>query len=270
MKPTLPPTIFKYEPLTLQSLKNFKARSVFFASPLKFNDPYDCAINADVADPSDEDLEEIRRNYMSRPDIPDAARNQFGSMLTTGLKEILVRNMKQNIDVHREDFLKNKGVCCFTETNSDLLMWSHYGACYQGICLEFRTEYPPFNNIHKVRYEDKMPMIDLRGVSVERDASQLIESLFCTKAKSWAYEREWRAFHAKADTLYTYPAEALKAVYFGPNIDPLMRDIVCTILAGQNPKVELWIGSRSRTDFKVEFELKTYTPYIVAKEAGLL
>jgi len=84
-----------------------------------------------------------------------------------------------------------------------------------------------------------------------------------SKARSWAYEREWRCFHAEASTLFTYPAEALKAVYFGPNVDRFALDIVCIILAGQNPDVELWVGKRSESEFKVSnsrlavFALKT-------------
>jgi hypothetical protein len=69
---------------------------------------------------------------------------------------------------------------------------------------------------------------------------------------------------------FNYPAEALKAVYFGPNIDRLALDIVCVILAGQNPDVEFWVGRRSDREFKVEFEQKTYTPYIVAKRLEIV
>jgi hypothetical protein len=62
----------------------------------------------------------------------------------------------------------------------------------------------------------------------------------------------------------------LKAVYFGPAIDCLALDIVCVIIADQNPDVELWVGRRSEREFKVEFEKKTYTPYVVAKRLGLV
>ena len=267
---SLPTTIFKYESLSLQSLKNLKAQSVFFASPLKFNDPYDCAITAGVAEPTAGDVEAVRRAYLDRDDVPEAARTQLGSARPGELKDLLMRNMSHTIGVQRDKFLRTNGVCCFSEINNDLLMWAHYGGCYQGMCLEFKTQYEPFNALRKVSYADRMPKIDIRRVSTERDARQFFESLFCTKAHSWAYEREWRSFHAEANVLFTYPAEALKAVYFGPNIDRLALDIVCVILAGQNPDVELWVGRRSDREFKVEFEQKTYTPYIVAKRLGIV
>jgi hypothetical protein len=148
-------------------------------------------------------------------------------------------------------------------------MWAHYASHYKGICLEFRTEYEPFNKIRRVRYDDKIPKIDLLPIAAGQDASQLIESLFCTKSRPWSYEQEWRCFHSKANTLFGYPAKALKAVYFGPRIDPSMLDLICLILAGQNPNVELWVGRRSEGEFKLVFENKIYTPYIIAERVGM-
>ena len=94
--------------------------------------------------------------------------------------------------------------------------------------------------------------------------------MYCTKSRTWSYEREWRAIHLKAGTLFAHSDTDLKAIYFGPKIDPLALDILCTVLAGQNRGVEYWVGSLNKDAFKVEFEQKPYTPYIVAKERGLM
>ena len=39
-----------------------------------------------------------------------------------------------------DKFLRNSFVSCFSETNSDFLMWSHYSSKHSGICLEFTLE----------------------------------------------------------------------------------------------------------------------------------
>lgn len=154
--------------------------------------------------------------------------------------------------------------------NDNLLMWGHYGGKYGGFCLEFRTECEAFHKFHKVTYDDRTPEISLIPFICDGDACQLIEKAYCTKSSSWAYEREWRAIHKTVGTLYAYPAEALKAVYFGPNIDRQGLEIICLILAGQNTGVELRQGKRSDDEFKILFEPFTYTSFVEGKRLGLI
>lgn len=76
--------------------------------------------------------------------------------------------------------------------------------------------------------------------------------------------------HKEAGTAYTYPAEALTGVYFGPEASFTSFEIVALVLAGQNEHVKLWKGKRSKSDFSVDFEPVTYTSHIEAKRRGLL
>ena len=170
----------------------------------------------------------------------------------------------------RERFVKTKGVTCFSEVNNDLLMWAHYSEGYRGFCLEFRTESEAFQKLRKVSYVDRIPEISIVPLVCDKDVNELFEKAYCTKSAAWAYEREWRAFHVVAGSLFGYPREALRAVYFGPNIDRQGLEIVCLILGGQNPDVEFWRGNKSDVEFKIEFEQFTYTPHIVGKMLGLL
>ena len=39
-----------------------------------------------------------------------------------------------------DGLLKNASVACFSESNSNFLMWSHYAGGHKGVCLEFDTE----------------------------------------------------------------------------------------------------------------------------------
>jgi hypothetical protein len=48
-----------------------------------------------------------------------------------------------------------------------------------------------------------------------------------------------------------------------------MIEVIALVLAGQNEKVKLWKGTRSRTKFAVDFEHFTYTSHIEAKRLGL-
>jgi hypothetical protein len=148
-------------------------------------------------------------------------------------------------------------------------MWSHYGGRYKGFCLEFSTSAETFANIRKVRYAPTLPAIGAATILLGDNFDPVLE-LFCTKSLAWSYEKEWRLMHAVAGTEYGYSAEVLTGVYFGPDIDRQLLEIVCLILAGQNEKVRLWRGTRSTTEFRVLFEEFTYTSYLEAKSKGLL
>jgi hypothetical protein len=70
--------------------------------------------------------------------------------------------------------------------------------------------------------------------------------------------------HTDAGTLFSYKPEALKAVYFGPECPEQDCDLICCIMHTQNPDVELYRGTRSTAEFKVEFSSFSYRPPIQA------
>ncbi|MFO1388782.1 DUF2971 domain-containing protein [Cellvibrio sp.] len=263
-----PKTIYKYEPFSVQSLKNLKAQSIFYGSPLNFNDPYDCALKASILPPTKNEIEKVRAKYLAKNNLPPHVTFHLKSSSADELLSFFVNVAKKALQDHSENFLSTRGVTCFSEINNDLLMWSRYGGNYKGFCLAFDTEHIPFNQIRKVIYTSKMPKISLTNIILEDDLTEIL-NLFCTKSSSWSYEKEWRGIHDEANIQFTYPAAALKGVYFGPDIDFESFEIIALILAGQNPDVELWEGKRSTEDFKVLFRKVTYMSFIEAKQKGI-
>lgn len=266
MKPKL---IYKFEDFSIRTLRNLKNQTIYFGSPKNFNDPYDCAIRAGVRSPTEDEIKRFREFYLSQNDLPDQARNELSKMGNSQISSMIERSARSLLEKQSEDFLASKGVSCFSEINSDLLMWSHYGGKFKGFCLEFSTDFEPFYKLIKVSYVDSMPDIDPISALVGNNFDQFID-LYCTKSKSWSYEKEWRALHHVANTAFTYPTEALKGIYFGPEVDPADIEISCLILQGQNPNVLFWRGVRNEQKFSVEFEKFTYTSNIVAREKGLI
>lgn len=265
-----PPTVYKYESFNAQSLLNLKAQSIYFGSPRNLNDPYDCAITATLREPSDDEIEFVRKRYVDDQAIPEPVREKFKSMPFDELRQQLISGVKKGLADEREKFLNTKGVTCFSERNDDLLMWGHYGGQYKGFCLELATSNEAFTKLRQVRYVDVMPQIDIFDCIVNKNYDKLLSDLFCTKSSVWKYEREWRAIHHVAGTLYTYDADVLKAIYFGPDIERQALEIVCLIVQAQNPDVQFFQGKRSETEFKVEFSDFTYTCYTEAKRKGLV
>ncbi len=264
-----PETIYKYFPFSANSLRNLQAQSIYFGSPLNFNDPYDCALTVGIKDPSEEEIKEIQDSFSSRDDVPHNVKEEFGDTDLNELREIITRSGVTTLNKYADMFLNIRGVSCFAEKNDDLLMWSNYGGRYKGFCLAFDTSYQPFNKIRRVKYTDKIPKISAVSALINNEREQWMD-LFCTKSISWEYEEEWRCFHEKAGTLFTYEDKALKAVYLGPDIDINSLNIICLILAGQNPDVELWRGKRSSEKFEVIFDRFTYISYVESIKAGLI
>ncbi len=167
-----------------------------------------------------------------------------------------------------EEFLANRGVSCFSETNDNLLMWAHYASNYTGICLEFSASSALFELGHKVEYCRSIPEIETVSLLTEENFSQVMK-LFCSKSEHWSYEKEWRIIHEEAGTRFHYHSDDLTGVYFGPNISEEILNIICLILQGNNDVVKFWKGKRSDTEFKVEFTEFNYVSHIQAVRQGL-
>jgi hypothetical protein len=265
----MPQRLYKYESFNIRSLENLKAQAIYFGTPSAFNDPYDCAFTPGIKELSDEDVEEVRAAYLVDPTVPDAMRQHFANAPVQILRTNFVSAGRKALDEAIKKFINTRGVSCFSEKNDDLLMWSHYGGSHKGFCLEFDTAFEPFTKIRKVRYSSEMPQIDLMPLLISDDHDQVLD-LFATKAKAWEYECEWRALHANAGTSYTYPAQSLTGVFFGPQMSAEAIEIVCLVLQGQSETVQFWRGKRSTAAFKVNFENFTYTSHLKAKRDGLI
>lgn len=265
---SIPQTIFKYEPLSLLALQNLKCHSVYFGSPSSFNDPYDCALIPRIKEPSEVEIDEISARMISNPKTPEQVKQLLLSLPKPKIRAQLIQTAENIIRDQRDNINKVKGVACFSECNDNMLMWSHYGGQHKGFCLEFRTDFEPLTKLRQVKYSQTIPEVDMAKFMIGNDYECLLD-LFCTKSSDWGYEREWRALHAKAGTVFTYETESLKSIYFGAKMTDQDIDMICLILHGQNPDVTLHRGHRSDTEFKIEFTTFTYTPLAEAKRKGL-
>lgn len=138
------------------------------------------------------------------------------------------------------------GILSLTEVPDDLLMWVHYADSHRGLLIGFNEQHVFFNRkrsendefyfLRKVSYADLPPApsaLTLDG-----------NTLFVSKGKNWAYEREWRMLAPLNDSsrsvsvdgdsvhLYEVPPDALTSVVVGARapdaFERRIRDIVRT------------------------------------------
>ncbi|WP_185966136.1 DUF2971 domain-containing protein [Rhodopseudomonas palustris] len=124
------------------------------------------------------------------------------------------------------------GIACFSETNSNELMWAHYADNYAGICVRYKTQalLDGLSNdvcVARVNYGDVPPPVDHDDAMDSRSAAIKILS---HKKAAWAYEREWRVLGNIKRTSYD-DHHAVDAIYFGSRIDDEHRDRILDELA---------------------------------------
>jgi hypothetical protein len=151
----------------------------------------------------------------------------------------------------------NCGITCFGERPDLTLLWSHYGGGHRGFCLEFDTTSPILSRLHKVRYTDKAPVVNL--VVELLGGGQGILPCLLTKASCWSDEQEWRAIHKQADTEYGYGLYTLTGVYLGAQLTPAERDLLCHMLHGS--PTQLYEVRRAEGSLALEVRAVTYSPY---------
>ena len=145
--------------------------------------------------------------------------------------DVSLKKIKDKLIRQTEKFLQNSSAICFSETNNNFLMWSHYATKHSGICLEFTLENPklPYKydakseisekfqqdfavwknrgiilteHINKVTYQSKQPYINFFQFAFifikendfsEDDVNYEFSEMFSLKTTPWKYEKEWRS-----------------------------------------------------------------------------
>lgn len=233
----IPPILFKYQAFTPDALSNLACRQVWFSRPSKFNDPFDCAIRIDRGPIPDSDYQRLyefgRQESSNTAEFeaiysPSAAKNLvFRKDVQAGL---VAEFEKQKLAMRNE-----RGVCCFSACNDNILMWSHYADSHNGFCLGFKTDSEPFSEALRVKYKCDVPAVNPIPFVLDDDENAFL-AMILTKSRCWRYEEEWRLFHMEADTAYGYAAGTLESVYFGMLMPECQQLVIGKLLDGTGIK----------------------------------
>jgi len=123
-------------------------------------------------------------HYAEDPDYEVPAEQAESYLLTHTIQGELARHYE-------------RGVCCFSSTYSDPLLWSHYGNQHRGLCIGYDLIREPRPLLHKVLY-GKSRIIKTSTIVAallhdkEEAQGSLDHDMLLIKARGWSYEREWR------------------------------------------------------------------------------
>jgi hypothetical protein len=91
------------------------------------------------------------------------------------------------------DAKRNFGVCSFSDTHDNELMWTHYGD-YAGICVGYAppsllSGLPTEFHLVRLAYGGRPPSISAADA---QNPDMAARKMLSHKKLNWAYEREWR------------------------------------------------------------------------------
>ncbi|HEY8096112.1 MAG TPA: DUF2971 domain-containing protein [Methylobacter sp.] len=129
--------------------------------------------------------------------------------------------------------LQNKrdiGICSFSETPKNELMWAHYADQFRGICVEYDLRklldgLPDNIDIIRIHYDERMPAISLNS---RTPTMEIAKQILSCKNYSWLYEREWRLLGhtGKLD----YRDNCITNVYIGPRMPDRIKSRLTPVL----------------------------------------
>jgi len=230
--------LFKYR--TIDSVKQLlENNSLWFSSPIDFNDPFDCPIVPNTNNTEDEIREFIRVNVpkrMSSDEISNLAAKVFSEP----------GRWKKTIEQTYSTVIKSAGICCFTKNDTNLLMWSHYSDSHKGVCIKFdilkdpefffcplpvvySKEYPTFNHLNN------------------RD--NRVKDVVLSKSIDWQYEDEIRVLKMNLKGLLAFKKEALIEIIFGCNSSEENIQEVIELAEKENYRIKFKKANKKEREF---------------------
>lgn len=197
----------------------------------------------------DRDLKSMRENYFwaaKFKHLNDPCEGLFnkvkGDLNTKILKEFLGDSIDKGIEAYTDLLNVHKefgGVFSLSKTNTDELLWAHYGASHTGFCIEYdieklKNEYHGYKTFgFDVEYSSIPPEVTFTDAfAVKKDKLTEIKKVLGYKSLRWEYEEEYRIV-TNLSGVYPYDFEALTGIYFGLRMDDENKEKIRKTLSGR-------------------------------------
>ena len=219
--------LYKFYAYNENSLSVLKNRTVWFAKPDSFNDPFDCKISFDNSINLQE-LENFLPRYKNFKGVSEKQVEEEMQKIrdSRGQVDAEFREIWSNVLKAADEQLRNSGVFCLSQCNTNILMWSHYADNHKGFCVEFvrssQNDLGDYDKTRRVKYMPDYPSISL----LNPDAFDL---KFFTKAIDWKYEKEWRLVNEGGNVQERLPGD-ISAMIFGLRMTERHKESIRNIM----------------------------------------
>ncbi|WP_029935166.1 DUF2971 domain-containing protein [Thiomicrospira pelophila] len=209
-------TLYRYTPHTNEHRDEVILNAqLWFTKPENFNDPLDSRLDY-RQEYSQAEIKYFWGGFLqSKPDHPqtiDEIMQRWGSNERFVDQQNLIFNQ----------FRSQMGVCCFSVSPYNILMWSHYANNHKGIVYEFEpdlflgsTTASFKGHPLKVDYAENNEYELLSYALVGKPKQEQFVTEQLTKATDWAYEQEYRFIDLNGNGNKTFKKESLKTIIVG-------------------------------------------------------
>lgn len=271
--------------------KTLENRTFLYKAPAFFNDPFDSQLKLQPGI-SEEEMGGMLFDALAEAILDRRAEPRLGltaEVLATlpldltretlyGLKRDLLTQLASGyfVEAHRQaaegqsKYFQDNFVFCVTETNDNLLMWSHYANEHTGVvfkikCIEEKQSL--LCGALKVKYEDRYPIYgtandwkNLISSGLIRDRNKLYNDLILTKSSDWRYEKEWRMVFPRPEdggkkfVLLCFHPEEIESIFLGCRISEENKIDLMALVKNQYPWVKVFQARKSETEFRLHFD----------------
>jgi len=238
--------LYKYKDLSDGGIDHLEGmlrnNELWFSSPLKFNDPFDCRCIFDIQN-TREEIVFRKAAFLTKRNgatLEDALAEADGE-ISSEAEEVEKWQTQQIEALSRR--AANSGILCLTPVCDNFIMWTHYAKDHTGICIQFRVRDVSVEDhltfiasAQPVAYGDRCPVINI----VRDENVDIVRKAFLTKATQFRHEREWRLVRFdQGEGLKTIPSGIIGAVILGCQIDSADADRVINACAAYDGDVEI-------------------------------
>jgi hypothetical protein len=241
---------------------------LFFPSPDKFNDPFDCCVPMRYDDFT---KNEFIRHWTLRfkEDFPNARDNDirkkvkdfYNRFRSPDGRKMMAKIQEETIRLMRS---KDIGVFSLTANLKSILSWSHYADSHRGFCVGFHTwnlkafleKCGPLLDLRPVNYTKEYPFINAYRTSDEEKTNKMV----WTKSTDWGYENEYRILWLTgANKPLKIPNGVIRRVVLGCQVSPTNIDEMISILRSRADRISLFQAKPKVDSFGLRFDFIRYT-----------
>ena len=177
-----PASIYKYYKDTNQNFEAIKSNQMWYSTPSKFNDVFDCEIVVD-------------KDNLLNSLLQTQKKVRNGSPMWKQAK-LQVQKEAINLQGIFEKMRSKMGITCLTEVDDSLLMWAHYANNHHGFCAEYDlmefNKQLQFTPVPVIYSKDRVMFDSLNPETAEEDIMRVFIEGITSKSPEWSYENEWR------------------------------------------------------------------------------
>ena len=262
----IPRYFYKYRSFNDDHLKLLQQNELYFPSPNKFDDPYDCRIPIRYDCEAPEDKRYSYWKQFNETHYPQLTPIEIEALTKSTCEAIRTKpdEVRANGVRLSEIFLEHIGVYCVCDDYKNILLWSHYSDAHRGFLVGFDGIYLSISAaqnqpypiaMYPVRYNHIYPNLNPYSMTLD----QLLQGALCTKSDNWLYQHEYRfIWREGANQSLIIGDNIINRVILGCAISSTNKQRIIDILKKRTDHPYLFQSMKTKDSFSLSFKTVRY------------